>query len=371
MFKFFRRSGKKAIESSAQQTKSSFELDPSSVKAGDQVKRCPKCFRYFVSNTVICDYDSTLLMLLHYKQPLPAQSVTATRADGSKWSLLCENHLGSGSLCDVFAALDTSTGQKHAIKVLHEKLMGDGKSVRKFLNGAKAPLVLNHENIICTYATGSPKDQKYASARPFIVCDIVEGQQLSKLIDKKDLPSAEDTLSITGDICAALAHAHEQGIMHGDLKPSNIYLVSEGENVTAKVCDFAVAERLFQELEWNQVSTMTTSIYGCAAYLAPDFIDVREASAASDIYSLGCIMYECLTGRPPFTGTNDFVTILMHRDEAPKPFSADYTPKAVSDIVMKALEKDPRQRWQSAEQMGVAIKVALQKISDVEKTHTT
>ncbi len=270
----------------------------------------------------------------------------------------------------MFATLDTSTGQKFALKVMHQKLMGDGKSVRKFLDGAKAPLVLNHENILRTYAVGSPKEQKFASACPFIVCEIIEGQQLSTLIDKQDLPSAEDTLAIAGDICAALAHAHEQGIMHGDLKPSNIYLVPQGEKIIAKVCDFAVAERLFQGLEWNQVSTMTTSIYGCAAYLAPDFIDVREASAASDIYSLGCIMYECLTGHPPFTGANDFVTIIMHRDEAPKQFSADYTPKAVSEIVIKALEKDPRNRWQSAEQMGVAIKVAQRKLSATEKNDT-
>jgi serine/threonine-protein kinase len=355
MFKFFRRASKTAGQVSNQRQPSAKEVLPGALKEGDQVKKCPKCHQYFLANTVICKYDSTLLMLLRYEQPLPAQSITATRADGSKWSLLCENHLGCGSICDVFAALDTSTGRKYAIKVLHEKLMSDEKSVRKFLDGAKLPLVLNHENVICTHATGNPKEQNYSKARPFIVCDIVEGQQLSKLIDKHDLPSATDTLAIAGGICAALAHAHEQGIVHGDLKPSNIYLVSDGEKVIAKVCDFAVAERLFQGLEWNQISTMTTSIYGCAAYLAPDFIDVRNASAASDIYSLGCIMYECLTGSPPFTGANDFVTILMHRDTAPKPFSADYTPKAVADIVMKALDKDPRQRWQSAAEMREAI----------------
>ncbi len=363
MFKFFRRASKKAVQVANQRPPSSNEVQPGSLKEGDKVKRCAACHRYFLANTVTCEHDSTLLMLLRYEQPLPAQSLTATRADGSKWSLLCENHLGSGALCDVFAALDTSTGQKYAIKVLHEKLMGDEKSVRKFLDGAKVPLVLNHENIICTHATGNPREQNHSKARPFIVCDIVEGQQLSKLIDKHDLPSVTDTLEIASDICAALAYAHEQKIVHGDLKPSNIYLVSDGEKDIAKVCDFAVAERLFQGLEWNQISTMTTSIYGCAAYLAPDFIDVRDASVASDIYSLGCIMYECLTGSPPFTGANDFVTILMHRDTAPKPFSADFTPKAVSDVVMKALDKDPRTRWQSAEQMGVAIKVALSKVS--------
>lgn len=363
MFKFYRRAKKEAGQVSTEPAPSVYEVQPGSVRVGDKVKRCATCQRYFLPNLVICEYDQMLLMLVGYDQPLPAQSLTATRADGSKWSLLCENFLGAGSLCNVFAALDTSTGRRYAIKELHEKLMGDEKSVRKFLEGAKAPLVLNHENIIRTYATGDPKEQKYSKARPFIICDIVEGQQLSKLIDKKDLPSVEDTLAIAGDVCAALAHAHEHGIIHGDLKPSNIYLVSEGEKVIAKVCDFAVAERLFQGLEWNQISTMTTSIYGCAAYLAPDFIDVRNASPSSDIYSLGCILYECLTGSPPFTGANDFVTILMHRDTAPKPFSADFTPKAVSDIVMKALDKDPRTRWQSAEQMGVAIKVAMSKIT--------
>jgi len=233
--------------------------------------------------------------------------------------------------------------------------MVDNKSARKFLEGARKGLSLEHENIVRTHAVGSTKPERKDLNRPFIVCEYLEGKPLSQLIDKDNLPSASETLLMANHVCAALQHAHEQGIIHGDLKPSNIYLESTGEKDVVKVSDFAIAERLFQGLEWNQVTTMTSSLYGSAVYLAPDYAHERTPAAVADIYSLGCIMYECMTGHPPFLGNNDFVTIMKHMAEPIKPFSVEYIPKGFEAVIKRALEKDPRKRWQSAAEMREGI----------------
>ncbi len=318
-------------------------------------KRCPKCYKGYPLNSVICQFDSSLLMIINADAPVFLRSVEAIRADKTKWPLRCEFYLGSGSICDVYEATDSATGETFAVKALMLDLISDSKSARKFVEGVKKGMKLQHENIVRTVALGVAEGAKETSRRPIVVCDFMRGKPLSKLITKEGLPSLKQTLSMAHDVCAALEHAHGQGIMHGDLKPSNIFLESNADNDIVQVSDFAIAERLFQGLEWTQVTTMTCSIYGSVTYLAPDYAHSRNPTEVADIYSLGCIMYECLTGRPPFVADSDFLTIMKHMDEPPMPFSADYTPKPVVQIVMKALEKDPRKRWQSAAEMRTAI----------------
>ncbi len=339
------------------------DLQAKREQQGPPVKICPKCKRLYREKTFVCIYDETLLAYknppLHEQQtPQPISSFSATRPDGSKWNLICKKTISSGSMCDAYEAYCTNAGTSVVVKVLLSPLMCDEKSEKKYLEGARLALPLAHENIVSSLAYGTYDDKTHKCIRPFTVYEHTNGHQLSTLIDKDQLPTPQDTLAIAGDICAALQYAHERGVVHGDLKPSNIFLEKSGDIVRARVCDFAVAERVFRGLEWDKIATITCSLYGCAAYLAPDYASSRQSTVSADIYSLGCVLYECLTGAPPFTGNNDFMTIMQHMNQAPKPLDSKSVPTVVSAIVMKALAKDPLERWQSAEQMGVAIKVA-------------
>ena len=348
------KTGKTKGDSIIELNRSEFELDPAAIPPGSQTKRCPKCNRVFDVKAVICHVDSTLLMLSKPADVMLDKPITATRKDGTTFDIHCKRNIGKGSLCEVFDAENTATQQRHVVKLLLSNLVWDTKSAKRFGKGGEIALSLQHENIVRVDGIGtleSPKDKSL----PFMVCEYLEGRQLNELITKDCLPTVHQVLDIFEQVCLALEYAHTQQITHGDLKPTNICLVEDGEKTIVKVADFAVAERLFRDLEWDKVSTMTTSIYGCSTYLSPDFMDVRVPTPTSDIYSVGCIMYECLTGTPPFTGGNDFAIILAHRDTPPRPFAVEYTPKDVADLVMKALEKDPRKRWQSAAELRDAI----------------
>ena len=359
MFKFPWKSrrpktGKPKGDTIIELKRSELELDPAAISLGSQTKRCPKCNRVFDVKAIICHVDSTLLMLVQAADAKLDQPITATCKDETTFEVLCKRSIGNGSLCEVFDAENTATQQRHAVKLLSSNLVWDKKSAKRCIRGGEIALSLQHENIVKVHGVGTLKSQKGKSL-PFMVCDYLEGRQLNELITKDSLPSVHQVLDIFEQVCFALEYAHAQEITHGDLKPTNIFLVEDGRKLVVKVADFAVAERLFRDLEWDKVATMTTSIYGCSTYLSPDFMDVRMPTPTSDIYSVGCMMYECLTGTPPFTEGNDFAMILAHRDTPPRPFAAEYTPKDVAALVMKALEKDPRKRWQSAAEMRDAI----------------
>lgn len=359
MFKFPWKSrrpktGKPKGDTIIELKRSEFELDPAAIPLGSQTKRCPKCNRVFDVKAIICHVDSTLLMLVQAADAKLDQPITATCKDETTFEVLCKRSIGNGSLCEVFDAENTATQQRHAVKLLSSNLVWDKKSAKRCIRGGEIALSLQHENIVKVHGVGTLKSQKGKSL-PFMVCDYLEGRQLNELITKDSLPSVHQVLDIFEQVCFALEYAHAQEITHGDLKPTNIFLVEDGRKLVVKVADFAVAERLFRDLEWDKVATMTTSIYGCSTYLSPDFMDVRVPTPTSDIYSVGCMMYECLTGTPPFTEGNDFAMILAHLDTPPRPFAAEYTPKDVAALVMKALEKDPRKRWQSAAEMRDAI----------------
>lgn len=325
----------------------------------EQRKQCPKCYRKYRANKVICDADNTLLMLVQAGTSIIMGDVIAKRANGMPWHLLCQKHVGTGSICEVFQAVDTSAQDpataRFAVKALKKELMHDQKSAKRFLEGATKGLGLEHPNIVSCLALGWPHEQLESSKRPFMVCEYLEGRPLEQLVDKQALPSANDTLKIAHAVCSALEYAHAKNIIHADLKPTNIFFELAGAGMTVKVSDFGCAERLFRNLEWTQIATHTTSIYGCAAYLAPEFAQTRIPTPAADIYSLGCIMYECLTGNPPFLGYNDFHIIIQHIDSPVPKFSRDFVPPGLVQLVERALAKKPEDRFQSAKEMREAI----------------
>jgi len=333
------------------------------IPPAEQRKKCPKCLRNYRIGSVICDVDNTLLMLIEPGVPSHYMGdVIAKRANGMPWHLLCEKRLGSGSVCDVYEAVDTAADvsmARFAVKALRKELLFDSKSAKHFLEGAKTGLALDHPNIVKLLALGLPNEQREDSKRPFMVCELLTGKQLEHLIDKHALPSASDTARISHAICSALEHAHERGFVHADLKPSNVFFEPQEIGMVVKVSDFGCAERLFRNLEWTQVATHTTSIYGCAAYLAPEFAQSRIPTPAADIYSLGCIMYECLTGRPPYLGHNDFHIIMQHIDDPIPTLSRDFAPPQLVHIIERALAKKPEDRFQSAKEMREAVEACI------------
>ena len=191
---------------------------------------------------------------------------------------------------------------------------------------------------------------------PYLVMDYLDGLPLSAAIKQGGPLSPSGAIGIFSQICSAVSYAHAQGILHRDLKPSNIILGKNHDGTdSATVVDFGIAKML-----WNEDSGKTTStgaILGSPLYMSPEQCRGDRLDARSDIYSLGCLMYEALTGSPPFRGENTVQLIYKHLNETPD-FPADlFIPQGLIDIILKCLKKDRSDRFQSADELGTALRM--------------
>ena len=245
--------------------------------------------------------------------------------------------LGEGGKGIVFKARDTSLNRVVAIKMLKNPVT-TGEAYTRFITEAQSVAKLNHPNIVSIHDIGK-EDEK-----PFFVLEFVEGQSLRDLIEtypegRCDIPTV---LRVGIDVCNALQYAHSQGILHRDVKPENIMITEEG---VAKLMDFGLAKMLGQPRQ-----TQEGVIVGTVAYVAPEIALGKGADARSDLYSLGAVLYEAVTGKPPFLGEDPVKIIFSHIHDYP--VSPDRlnpkVPNALAECVMKLLEKDPTKRYQSA-----------------------
>jgi len=245
--------------------------------------------------------------------------------------------LGEGGKGIVFKARDTALNRVVAIKMLKNPVT-TGEAYTRFITEAQSVAKLNHPNIVSIYDIGK-EDEK-----PFFVLEFVEGHDLRDLIEtslegKCDI---QTVLRIGVDVCNALQYAHSQGILHRDIKPENIKVAPEG---VAKLMDFGLARMLGQPRQ-----TQDGVIVGTVAYVAPEIALGKGADARSDLYSLGAVLYEAVTGKPPFPGEDPVKVIFSHIHD--HPVSPDRLnpklPHALAECIMKLLEKDPTERYQSA-----------------------
>jgi tRNA A-37 threonylcarbamoyl transferase component Bud32 len=251
--------------------------------------------------------------------------------------------LGRGGMATVYRATDTVLDRSVAVKLLAARYAGDERFVERFRREAQASARLNHPNIVSVFDTGDQDGSHY------IVMEVVEGQTLAEVMRREERLSPERSARIAGDIALALQAAHREGIVHRDVKPGNIMITREGE---VKVMDFGIA----RAAEEDQL-TQTGVVLGTAAYLSPEQSRGDPVDARSDVYSLGCVLREMLTGAPPFTGDTPVAIAYKHVHQRPEPPSADdpRVPPELDAVVMRALEKDPARRHPSAEAFRTAL----------------
>ncbi|MBA3856311.1 MAG: hypothetical protein C0507_05315 [Cyanobacteria bacterium PR.3.49] len=322
-----------------------------------QKKRCPKCHREFPVQSVICDTDSTLLMLVQEDTLLNA--VLA-----EKYRVL--NEVGRGGMSVVYKGVQEFVDREVAIKILQSQLVSDPTSVKRFQQEAQAASLLRHENIIKMYDFG------IHDGRPYLVMDFLVGDSLSDIIRRDNQVECERALKIFIQATDALAHAHRHGVIHRDLKSSNIMLVDEdGKTDVAKVVDFGIAKLLPNSGRQSQNLTQTGEIFGSPIYMSPEQCMGHILDARSDIYSMGTMFYESLTGYPALMGKTIVETMEMQVRETPKQFTEirpDLNlPKEVETIIFRALEKKPDNRYQSMEEFRDAL-VHVSKILANRKT---
>ena len=273
------------------------------------------------------------------------QPETPRRVVGGRYEL--GELLGRGGMAEVRRAVDNRLGRPVAVKELRADLATDPTFQARFRREAQSAAGLNHPNIVAVYDTGEETDPATGVQVPYIVMELVEGPTLRDILreDRKILP--ERALELTSGVLDALTYSHRAGIVHRDIKPANVMLTQSGQ---VKVMDFGIARAV---ADTSATMTQTAAVIGTAQYLSPEQARGETVDARSDLYSAGCLMYELLLGRPPFTGESPVSVAYQHVREAPVPPSQldpSIGPE-IDAIVLKALAKEPDDRYQSAREM--------------------
>ena len=248
--------------------------------------------------------------------------------------------LGVGGMAEVYLGRDNRLGRDVAIKLLRSENSSDPSFIARFRREAQSAASLNHPNIVSVYDTGED------NATPYIVMEYVEGRTLRDVLRAEGPMYPRRALEVVAEVCSALAFSHAAGIIHRDIKPANVMLTRSG---AIKVMDFGIA----RAMTTSMTMTQTSAVLGTAQYLSPEQARGDHVDARSDVYSSGCLLYELMTGRPPFVSDTPMAVALAHLNEQPTPpsqYNRDIDP-AVDAIVLKALAKHAGNRYQSADEM--------------------
>ncbi len=255
--------------------------------------------------------------------------------------------IGHGGMAEVHLGHDTRLGRPVAIKMLRSDLARDSNFLARFRREAQSAAGLNHPSIVAIYDSGEDSTLDaagHASPLPYIVMEVVEGETLRDKLARERVIAPDETARIMEGILSALAYSHRMGIVHRDIKPANVMLTHNGD---VKVMDFGIARAV---ADTAATMTQTQAVIGTAQYLSPEQAQGQPVDARSDLYSAGCLLFELLTGRPPFVGDSPVSVAYQHVGEAPQPPSAFQgdVPSAYDQITLHALVKDRDGRYQSA-----------------------
>jgi serine/threonine-protein kinase len=261
-----------------------------------------------------------------------------------------DNRLGEGGMATVFCGTDTLLRRRVAVKVLREQYASDAEFVRRFYQEAESAARLSHPNIVNTYDVGREGDTYY------IVMELVDGPSLGEIIAADGKLPEPVAIDYAAQICNGLAYAHRQGLLHRDIKPANILLTKDD---VVKLSDFGIARAMSQQ---TMAMTRPGLIMGSVYYLSPEQAQGLELHETSDLYSVGVVLYQMLTGKLPYTGESPVTVALKHvSDPVPTIDPAEGVSPALAAIVNKLLQKQPENRFQSASEVASALREARER----------
>ncbi len=316
------------------------------------MKLCVECNIHFSEDLDSCPNDGTQLIVVG-DDPLIGKLI------GDKYRIL--SHAGKGSMAIVYRAIQESTGREMAVKMLHQFLGAKEESVKRFIREAKAVSSLHHTNIVKLYDFGVMPD-----GQPYIVTEFLDGITLTEVLRQRQFMTVKEALPLFEQVCAGMAESHRNNVIHRDLKPDNIVCQLVDLDApkdspdmivrnSVRVVDFGVA-KMWSETGGSSASlTLEGKVCGSPAYMSPEQCKGSDIDYRSDIYSLGVVIFETLTGQRPFSANDLMALMLMHvNKEAPSigAVMPDVTfPPALSAVVLKALSKDPKDRQQTVEEL--------------------
>ena len=253
--------------------------------------------------------------------------------------------LGYGGMSEVHRGRDTVLGRDVAVKVMRPELARDETFYQRFRREAQNSASLNHPSIVAIYDQG--EEPTAEGALPYIVMEIVEGDTLRDIVKMDGAMEVDRALGVMADVCGALDFSHKKGIIHRDVKPANVMISRDG---AVKVMDFGIARAVSDS---TSSLTTTSSVLGTAQYLSPEQARGETVDARSDLYSAGCVLYEMVTGVPPFTGESPVAVAYQHVRETPQPPSAvnPQVSRYVDAVIMQAMAKNPDNRYATAGEM--------------------
>jgi serine/threonine protein kinase/tetratricopeptide (TPR) repeat protein len=311
--------------------------------------KCPKCGTENSGTQKFCGECAT--PLTSYEEILPPLTKTFETPveDFTRGTLFADRYeiieeLGRGGMGKVYRAEDTKIKQEIAIKLIRPEISSDKKTIERFSNELKTARMISHRNVGRMFHLGEDDGVHY------ITMEYVAGQNLKGLIRQSDRLALGTAITIAEQVCEGLAEAHKLGIVHRDLKPSNIMIDKEG---LARIMDFGIARSIR-----GKGLTGTGLVIGTPEYMSPEQVEKKDVDQRSDIYSLGVILYEMVTGKVPFEGETPFSVALKHKSETPtdpKELNAQI-PEELNLIILKCLEKELDARYQTVSGLGADLK---------------
>lgn len=256
--------------------------------------------------------------------------------------------LGRGGMAEVHRGFDTRLGRPVALKMLRSDLARDATFISRFRREAQSAAALNHASIVAVYDHGEDRVHTESGGAqfnvPYIVMEYVDGRTLREVLSREERLDPAEAIRVTEGVLDALGYSHRQGIVHRDIKPANVMIADDG---SIKVMDFGIARAM---ADASATVTATQAVIGTAQYLSPEQAQGQQVDARSDLYSAGCMLFELLTGRPPFLGDSPVAIAYQHVGESPVPpsrFAEDVEPE-LDAVVLHALEKPRDARYQDA-----------------------
>jgi eukaryotic-like serine/threonine-protein kinase len=277
-----------------------------------------------------------------------------------------QEKIGEGAMADVYRAYDPSINRTLAIKVLKNEFLQDEEYAGRFLREAKAAGALSHPNIVTIFDVGE------VSGHPFIVMELLDGKPLDKLMSERQKLTLEETMNIGLQLARALDYAHAQGIIHRDIKPSNIMISSDGQSV--KILDYGIARLNENDALLGQevLKTQVGAVLGTPRYMSPEQALGQTSDGRSDLYSVGIVLYELLTGKKAFSSGSMATLMLQITQQDPEPISklVPEAPGGLTFIINKLLSKKPEKRFQKGAELAAALKRELAAIEALKAEKT-